>query len=410
LNLDLQRIDLAVANAGVSTNAASPAGLDQPWSDKPINLDWLNFLDAEMQITATDLRVDRFRLAPASVGVILTNGVLTTGLVRTGIYGGQIQGTLVVDASQAEPSHALRVDLTGVKALPLLSDVASFDGIDGSMQAKIDARGRGTNPRAIISTLYGAVDLSVQDGELRSVNIAKMIRFVAAGTLSGWQENKAEKTDLTQLTAFFRLEGGKASTDNLRLLGPLVRVTGAGTADLAAKTLQFRVEPKLVLSLEGQGGAADPIGIGVPVVVQGPWGSPRIYPEVAGILDNPEAAYAKLRELGQGLFGMSAGQSGIPTSLPQLPQTIDGLIDRLGGRTTPPAANTNVPPNTERPSQAAPTPLPAPRPQPQPQAQARPQPAPTPPPAQQSSPSQSSSQSPSLLKDGPIEFFKNVFR
>ena len=269
-----------------------------------------------MQITAADLRVDRFRFAPVSVGVILTNGVLTTGLVRTGIYGGQIQGTLVVDASQAEPSHALRVDLTGVRALPLLSDVASFDGIDGSMQAKIDARGRGTNPRAIMSTLYGAVDLSVQDGELRSVNIAKMIRFVAAGTLSGWQENKAEKTDLTQLSAFFRLEGGKASTDNLRLLGPLVRVTGAGTADLAAKTLQFRVEPKLVLSLEGQGGAADPVGIGVPVVVQGPWGAPRIYPEVAGILDNPEAAYAKLRELGQGLFGMNPGQSGIPTALP----------------------------------------------------------------------------------------------
>ncbi len=136
LNLDLQRIDLAVANAGVSTNAAPPAGVDQPWSDKPINLDWLNFLDAEMQITAVDLRVDRFRFAPASVGVILTNGVLTTGLVRTGIYGGQIQGTLVVDASQAEPSHALRIDLTGVRALPLLSDVASFDGIDGSHAGK----------------------------------------------------------------------------------------------------------------------------------------------------------------------------------------------------------------------------------------------------------------------------------
>ena len=73
-------------------------------------------------------------------------------------------------------------------------------------------------------------------------------------------------------------------------------MAGTGTADLAGKTLQFRVEPKLVLSLEGQGGAADPVGIGVPVVVQGPWGAPRIYPEVAGILENPEAAYAKLRE------------------------------------------------------------------------------------------------------------------
>jgi len=86
LNLDLQRLDLAVANAGVSSNAGSPAGLDQPWSDKPINLDGLNFLDGEMQVTATDLRVDRFRFAPISIGAILNNGVMTAGLVKTGAY------------------------------------------------------------------------------------------------------------------------------------------------------------------------------------------------------------------------------------------------------------------------------------------------------------------------------------
>jgi AsmA protein len=407
LELNLQRLDLAVANNGVSGNAGQPpTGVDQPWSDNPINLEGLNFIDAEMQITAADLRVDRFRFAPVSLGTILTNGVLTAGLVRTGAYGGQIQGTLVVDVSQAEPSHALRIDLTGVRALPLLSDIASFDGVDGNMMAKIDARGRGTNLRAIMSTLYGAVDLSMQDGELRSVNIAKMIRFVAAGTLSGWQENKAEKTDLTQLSAFLRLEGGKASTDNLRVLGPLVRVTGTGTADLAAKTLQFRVEPKLVLSLEGQGGAADPIGIGVPVVVQGSWGAPRIYPEVAGILENPEAAYARLRELGQGLFGMNPGQSGIPASVPQ---SIDALIDRLEGdrKSTTAPVTTTVPANTEKSPQA----VPVPRAQPAPQAQARPQPAPTPPPPAQSSQPQPAPQphSPSLLRDGPIGFFKGLF-
>ena len=222
-----------------------------------------------MQISAAEFRIDQFRFAPISVGAILANGVLTAGIMRTGVYGGQVQGTVVVDASRAEPSHALRIDLTGVRALPLLSDVANFSAIDGRMQAKIDARGQGKSLRAVMSTLGGAVDLLVQDGEIRNVNVAKMIRTLATSTLSGWQEDKAEKTDLTQLSAFFRIDGGQATTDNLRLLGPLVRVTGTGAADLGAKTLQFRVEPKLVLSLEGQGGAVDPIGIGVPVVGAG---------------------------------------------------------------------------------------------------------------------------------------------
>ena len=38
-------------------------------------------------------------------------------------------------------------------------------------------------------------------------------------------------------------------------------------------------------------------------MIEGPWGSPRIYPEMQGILDNPDAAYAKLKEMGKGLFG-----------------------------------------------------------------------------------------------------------
>ena len=48
---------------------------------------------------------------------------------------------------------ALRVDLIGVRALPLLSDVANFSALDGRMQTKIDVRGQGKSLRAVMSTL-----------------------------------------------------------------------------------------------------------------------------------------------------------------------------------------------------------------------------------------------------------------
>jgi hypothetical protein len=66
------------------------------------------------------------------------------------------------------------------------------------------------------------------------------------------------------------------------------------------------------MTTEGQGRLSDPIGLGIPVMISGPWGSPRIYPEMQGILDNPDAAYAKLREMGKGLFGPNgAGLGGL---------------------------------------------------------------------------------------------------
>jgi AsmA protein len=65
-----------------------------------------------------------------------------------------------------------------------------------------------------------------------------------------------------------------------------------------------------VMTTEGQGRAGDPVGFGIPVMIEGPWGSPRIYPEMQGILDNPEAAYGKLKEMGKGLFGQNGAGLG----------------------------------------------------------------------------------------------------
>jgi AsmA protein len=75
-----------------------------------------------------------------------------------------------------------------------------------------------------------------------------------------------------------------------------------------------------VMTIEGQGSAANPVGLGIPVAIEGPWAEPRIYLDVAGMLDNPDAAYAKLKEMGKGLFG----QGGIGAG--------GGTSDQLGGR------------------------------------------------------------------------------
>jgi AsmA protein len=158
-----------------------------------------------------------------------------------------------------------------------------------------------------MANLSGTVFAVFQDGAIKGLNVAQMIRSLASGTLSGWQEGKEQATDLTQLSASFKIDKGQATTTDLNLVGPLVKMTGAGTIDLGTKMLAFRVEPKLVLTTEGQGRAADPVGLGIPVVIEGSWAEPRIYPEMQGILDNPDAAYAKLKEMGKGLFGSSGG-------------------------------------------------------------------------------------------------------
>ena len=299
------------------------------WSNATIDLTGLNYVDAQLRVSAAELNIGSARFAPAAIDATLGSGILKCAISNLGAYGGQASGEVDIDVSGGSPAYMMRSDLVGVRALPLLRSAAGFDKLDGKMQAKITVRSAGQSQRAILSNLSGTVFANFQDGAIEGLNVAQMIRSLTSNPLSGWQEGREQTTDLTQLSASFRIDKGQATTTDLNLVGPLVRVTGAGTIDLGTKMLGFRVEPKLVMTTEGQGRAADPVGFGIPVVIDGPWAAPRIYPDMAGMLDNPDAAYAKLKDMGKGLFG-PGGLGGLG-GLGGTGSSGGGLPDALGG-------------------------------------------------------------------------------
>jgi AsmA protein len=304
LDLDFQRLAVPLAK--------SPDGAaGQPWSDVPIDVSGLNYVDAQIRVSANEAVIGEARLAPLALDAKLAGGILKAGTANLGAYGGQVSGEVILDATTGAPSFAMHSDLVGVRALPLLQGLAEFDRIDGKLQAKLALRSAGANQRALMANMQGTAFVNFQDGAIRGLNVAQMIRSLTSSTLSGWQDNpdrnqnpsQEQSTDLSQLSASFRIDKGQAVTTDLNLIGPLVRVTGAGTIALDTKMMGFRVEPKLVMTTQGQGRASEPVGFGIPVMITGPWSQPRIYPDMAGVLDNPDAAYAKLREMGKGLFG-----------------------------------------------------------------------------------------------------------
>ena len=335
VDLDFQRLAIPVAKSPEGTSG-------QPWSNAPIDVSGLNYVDAQIRISANEAVIGDTRIAPLALDAKLAGGVLKAGTANLGAYDGQVSGEVILDATSGAPSFAMHSDLVGVRALPLLQGLAEFDRIDGKLQAKLALRSAGTSQRALMANMQGTAFVNFQDGAIRGINIAQMIRSLTSGTLSGWQDSEAQSTDLSQLSASFRIDKGQAVTTDLNLIGPLVRVTGAGTIALDTKMMGFRVEPKLVMTTEGQGRASEPVGFGIPVMIQGSWSQPRIYPDMAGMLDNPDAAYAKLREMGKGLFGPDgAGLGNILGSL------------GLGGAAAPGGGNAagNANPQTQQPGQ-----------------------------------------------------------
>ena len=140
----------------------------------------------------------------------------------------------IVDASggRLRPTRCAAISPASARCR-CCSSAADFDKLDGKLQAKIAVRSTGASQRAIMSNLDGTVFAMFQDGAIRGLNVAQMIRSLTSSTLSGWQESKEQTTDLTP--ACPPRSGSKRARPPPAISiwsGPLVRMTGAGTIDL----------------------------------------------------------------------------------------------------------------------------------------------------------------------------------
>jgi AsmA protein len=340
-DLAFDTLNLTPYLAGGSTGQPSGDGIG--WSRDPLDLTVLGALDASVSLTANSIVVDELKTGAATLGVTLADSRLEALLSRFELYSGSGTGRVTL-ADDRGATTAAEFTLDGVDVHQLFKDAAGFGALAGTGKVALNVTGAGQSVYGLIDSLDGSATLEIRDGAILGINIPRIMRSLTSSVLSGWQSDPSEKTDFTAFGASFQIADGVATTNDLRLVGPLVRMTGTGNADLAEKTLSFRVDPRIVASLEGQGSDAQGQGLGVPIVIEGAWASPRIYPDIKGILQDPQAALEQLKSLGNlgGLANIEqlGGAAGVVGQLASgdtqgaIGSLIDQQIGQLGGGTS----------------------------------------------------------------------------
>jgi AsmA protein len=324
-------------SGSVSATAAPPAA-GRSWSTAPIDFSGLKAANVDFKATANEIRMDKIRIGQSALSVAIQDGVLTADLEKLSLYDGTGSGSVRLNGAAVTPELSAKFDLSGLNAYPLLRDAADFTWIDGKTLIGLNVTTSGASEQQMVQNLKGTASYMFEDGAIRGVNIPQMVRNLSVETLLGWQASPSEKTDFSSLGASFQIENGIATTSDLSLIGPLIRMRGGGTTDMPNQRLSWRVEPKIVASLEGQAPMPRPkgtdkkmAGLGVPIVVDGSWSDPRIYPDIAGILENPQAAYEQLEQVGGELISILKGEADVPESLTD---TANQVIQRATGGQT----------------------------------------------------------------------------
>ncbi|RVN34928.1 AsmA family protein [Sinorhizobium meliloti] len=296
--LNFDELDLAQFAGAQSPAPQAKAAKGAEPADVPLDLSALRSIDATIKVNAKRLGYGKVFAGPVATSLVVSDGVASLTLPEAPFYGGHVVASLRADGSQSEPSIALKTSISGASAAPLLTDMAGFKHLEGSLKAEFDVTGAGGTSGALAKSLQGNANIVFSDGAIRGIDIANVYNNLVSLMTSGFKQDESKATTFTELGASFAIEGGVARTEDLKLVGPLIRMTGNGAADLAQSTLNFRLEPRLVASLKGQGAEISTDGIGVPVVVEGSFAAPRIYPDLSDLLKNPDAALAKLKDFG----------------------------------------------------------------------------------------------------------------
>ena len=303
-------------------NAQKPA--PQGWSTDPIDLSGLRAVNADIALNVAGLMMRKIKIGKSAVNVVLKGGRLTTKLTEMALYGGNGTATITANGATATPAVAVKFDLTGLQANPALKDAIDMDKIEGALNANVDVAMRGGSQKAMVSALGGNGKVVFADGAIRGVNIGALVRNAASAFLDS-SASEQQKTDFAELSGTFKIVNGILLNDDLKLLSPLLRIGGKGTVDMPKRSVNYRIEPKVVASTKGQGSSADASGIKVPVVVSGPWDNLSYKPDLAGVIDGIVKDPKKALEWLKNLIPRQGGSGGA------LPKPED-VLKKLFGR------------------------------------------------------------------------------
>ena len=222
-----------------------------------------------MIITTGPVVYREIKVQKIAATVNLAGGVLKATVQDLQLTPGQVTGGAVVDASGKAVAISYQVSLDGVESKPFLKSLADIDWLSGKLTFQTKGAAKGLNQKQIVSTLNGDGAFKFLDGAFEGIDLAGTLRKV--GNLGMSQEGEKPKTDFTELSGSYTITNGLFQNQDLKMLAPLVRMNGAGQANLPPRTLDYRVEAQLVASMEGQGGQDALAGLPIPIHAHGPW-------------------------------------------------------------------------------------------------------------------------------------------
>ncbi|OGR14598.1 MAG: hypothetical protein A2097_12415 [Desulfobacula sp. GWF2_41_7] len=280
-----------IAKTGEGDKAGAAAGT------KPMDYTPLRKMVIDGKLGASKVKAHGALISDLVIRVIGRDGRFNIHPCTFNLYGGSAASRVLFDVAGNEPKTSIEMDAAGIQSGPLLKDLLNKDILEGMMTAKVAVTMTGDRPEAVKKTLTGNGEFLFQDGAIVGIDLAGMLRNVQESFGMAKKTSEKPRTDFAELVAPFTINNGLINTPGTRLASPLLRLSAEGNADVPKESLDFRVEPKIVATIKGQGDTEDHSGLTVPVLVTGTFSSPQFRPDLKALLKSQVPDEKALKEI-----------------------------------------------------------------------------------------------------------------
>ncbi|MGF1679917.1 AsmA family protein [Photobacterium minamisatsumaniensis] len=294
-----------VSTSGDSTNTAGATASEADKNREP-DLSALKTIDLAGTLAVGQFKAANAKLSDVAINIAIADGVLNLKQLDAKLYDGTIQTKATIDANGKLPRYSVTKLIRGVQVQPLLIDVAEKDVLAGKGDITVKLSGTGLAEARMRENIAGSIDIHFADGAVYGVNLPEMIREARA-TLKGQKTEyvkEEKKTDFSAMKATFNIGKGVASTNNLDIDSPLLRVAGKGSTNLVSEAIDFNISASVVATSKGQGGKDidEVTDLTVPIDVAGNWEQPTFSLNLAQLLkQNNELEQKAQKEVERGL-------------------------------------------------------------------------------------------------------------
>ncbi len=252
----------------------------------PVEL--LKGLNFRLDLAADSMKSSGVELSRVQLKAQGKDGLLELKPFRAELYSGTISAESILDVRGDTPRMQVKKDLDHVHIGPLLRDMTGKEEISGVAILSVQLETTGNSKEAILRHANGKMNLALQEGAIKKLQILKVIRQAKAlyNQEQMIQSSADEPTAFAHISATGVIREGVFYNDDLKAESELMKVNGKGEVDFADEQVDYllNIYVSKGLDRDDESGRAEFGKTPIPYRIKGKFSELKEEADVAGLL------------------------------------------------------------------------------------------------------------------------------